>query len=343
MIGILAQVDPTGLNQMVDDFQAQGIAISQHSFGWGLALFMALSAVGIMSYLWKARGTGSSAIAEGFFEWIWVFGTGMVLLTVLQQAWPFLPTIIGSIASILTGQPSAPVNPFTIIEQGMDLAVKILAQPANAILATSQAQTPSLPAQVIHEVIPIAGISDQLKAFSEQSGHAANVTVWTMVAVVAALLVAIMFAIIAAQWIMAIVSLYLVCSLGAFQVGFHATPGLSGWAHRWYGAVYASIFRLITISVVCSVISATLPKWAILTQSADIAAMAPAWIRILVGSVVCLVIVNRIPALATEAMGGPPSMGAGDLIGAARDVGSGVQSVGKAAGNGISKGVKVLK
>jgi hypothetical protein len=350
MIEIFAQVDPTGLTGMVDDFQATGIAIAQRSFGWGLVLFAALSGVGIMSYLWKNRNVGQESIAEGFFEWIWVFGTGMVLLTVLQLAWPVLPTIIGSIASILTGQPAVAVNPFTILEQGTDLAFKIMAQPSNAILAASQgAQNPSVPAQVLHEILPISGITDQVKALAE-SGHAVTLGIWGIVAVIAAVLVAIMFAVIAAQWIMAIVSLYVVCSLGAFQVGFHATPGVSGWAHRWYGAVYTNIFRLITITVVCSLISTTLAKWAVLTQSTDMAAMAPGWIRILVGSVVCLVIVNRLPALAAEAMGGPPSMGGGDLIGTTRGVGSGIGGVvsgagkaGKAAGNGVSKGVKILR
>lgn len=332
---ILAQAvaasDVDFLGGMVTDMQAAGARFEAASFQLGLSLFAVLSLAGCAFYFWAYWNEHHSlhGIEAGIFAMVKGVGVPLSIMMSVGLALPQLAAIAMALAGDITGV--VITGPTGILLIGITQAVKLVQQPYAMVVAALPASSTAggIGAIAGLNVVPAA------MALAQNLGHLITAAIATVIAALVGLFVVVLFAFITLEYIVAIANIAIVLSVGAFQMGWSATPGTASMASRFYGAVNAAVMRLVVIIVLASFIGATVGMWgtnivAPANGNINLLVLAVAWFKLVAGSIVFAGLAFKLPHLAAEAMGGPPSVGGGDAVGTARSIGGGAANAAKA-------------
>jgi hypothetical protein len=320
---LLAQAVPAGdvdfLGGMVTSMETAGHRFETASFQLGLSLFAVLSLAGCAMFFWAYWNEHHSlhGIENGIFAMVKGIGVPLTIMMSVGLALPQLAAIAMALSGDITGV--VITGPTGILLLGVTQAVKLVQQPYSMVLAAvpPPSNVGGAAGMLGLNVVPGA------LALAQNSGHLLTAAIATIIAALVAIFIVLpCFAIITLEYIVAMANIAIVLSVGAFQMGWSATPGTSSMASRFYGAVNAAVMRLVVITVFASFVGATVGLWgATLAAPAhgnvNLLALAVAWFKLAAGSIVLAGLALKLPNLASEAMGGPPSAGGMDAVGVA--------------------------
>jgi hypothetical protein len=343
VIALLAQAAAGGgvLDDMLNEMTLAGTRYEASSFQLGLGLFAVLSSAGFALYFWRyssSHGGSLHGIEEGLLEGVKAIAIPFTVMLAVGQILPNIIAFATSIGSTITGAVAPITGPTAIAVLGMNLAIGIVGAPLLAFQAVANVGQGG---PVLLGAMP--GVSQVVgaAALAAKSGDLLASALSTIIAIPLAVFVVICFAIIAAQWMLAVAEVVLVIGSGAFLMGTSAAPGTAPFSERYYGAVVGAVMRFVTIVIVVGFISATTHLWGQYLADTNIAHLLPNWFKIILGSTVCTILAWQLPVMAQGAFGGQPILTGGAAMGVARSAASTVRGAmsagGGAGGGGASK------
>ncbi len=314
-----------GLDAMVNDMQTAGTGYEAASYALGLGLFAVLSLAGAAIYYWRyaEQNQGSiHGIEAGLFAMVKALAIPFVIMVAVGTFLPGLVSYATLIGANITGVTLT--GPSEIFVLGIRLSAGMIKQAWAPFLA------------VVHATPPIGGIlgpvSGAVTGLTLDGGHMVAALFSTVVAILVSLLVVIpCFAFIAAEYILAVANAVIVLSIGAYEMGWSATPGTSPSSETYYGAVKGAVGRFVTIVVVVAFIGATVGLWGTYLSSTDLSLLLVNWLKVAGGSIVCALLAAKLPAMAENALSGRPVLTASGAVGMVKSATQGAASLGRKA------------
>jgi type IV secretion system protein TrbL len=272
-----AQGLPTGVfDNVADGFKTVSKSWFDPLHEFGLRLFRLLAAIEIAwcAILWALEKQDMPSLFGALLKKI--IGLNMFYALILfADTW--IPAIINSFAIAgQTASGTSGLSPSDIITRGLDCAFRIF------------------------DAVSFLGLD------------VANTVVVGLTCLVLAVVIALTFAVIACQLLVALVESYFVLSAGVIFLGFGGSRWTNDFVQKYLGYAVATGVKLMMMYLIIGAANSISASWPdMLNASADNQAVLQTSLVVLIGSMMLAFLSWQIPALAASMLAGSPNLTAG--------------------------------
>ncbi len=272
-----AQGLPTGVfDNVADGFKTVSKSWFDPLHEFGLRLFRLLAAIEIAwcAILWALEKQDMPSLFGALLKKI--IGLNMFYALILfADKW--IPAIINSFAIAgQTASGTSGLSPSDIITRGLDCAFRIF------------------------DAVSFLGLD------------VANTVVVGLTCLVLAVVIALTFAVIACQLLVALVESYFVLSAGVIFLGFGGSRWTNDFVQKYLGYAVATGVKLMMMYLIIGAANSISASWPdMLNASADNQAVLQTSLVVLIGSMMLAFLSWQIPALAASMLAGSPNLTAG--------------------------------
>lgn len=291
------------LNNISDSYQDATSGWYNTIFPFAQRLFFVLAVIELTwtGLLWALNRDDPGSVLSGLLRKLLALG---LFYAILLNAHVWIPAILDSFMGIGAAASGVPVlDPSTVVDQGVEVATALLSN------------------------LSILGV------ISSPSG--------SLLAVMAALIVGIAFAVIAGQLLITLIESYIVIGGGILMLGFAGSRWTSAFAEKFLGYAIAVGVKLFVLYLIIGVGSSIAPSWMPLIESASQFNPAPV-IEVIISAMIFAFLAWSIPSTAGSLIAGSVSMTLGGAAGAGILTGAGILGAGAAGGMALNKSMQTL-